>query len=67
MGIVSVKLQKELVRSTAPAEPSQLHPAWSAFIRFCRELRHGEVERLTIQDGVPILAVTTRKKVKFVS
>lgn len=43
----------------------ELHPAWRAFIRYCRELRHGEIERLSIQDGLPILAEVTTKKVKF--
>jgi hypothetical protein len=42
-----------------------LPPAWREFIRYCRELRHGEIERLSIQDGLPVLAETTRKKVKF--
>jgi len=42
-----------------------LPPAWREFIRFCRDLRHGEIERLSIQDGVPVLAEVTTKKVKF--
>ena len=42
-----------------------LPPAWREFIRYCRELRHGEIERLSIQDGLPVLAETTRKKIKF--
>ena len=42
-----------------------LHPAWRAFLRFCAELRHGDIERLKIQDGLPVLAEVTRKKVKF--
>jgi hypothetical protein len=42
-----------------------LPPAWREFIRYCRELRHGEIERLSIQDGLPVLAEMTRKKVKF--
>jgi hypothetical protein len=50
-----------------PALPRALHPAWAAFIRFCHDLRHGEIERLSIQDGLPVLATTTRKKVKFTS
>jgi hypothetical protein len=48
-------------------ERAALHPSWCAFIRFCRDLNHGEIERLAIQDGVPVLATTTRKKVKFTS
>lgn len=42
-----------------------LHPAWSAFVRYCQELRHGEIECLKIQDGLPVLAEVTKKKVKF--
>ena len=44
-----------------PALPS----AWREFIRYCRELRHGEIERLSIQDGLPVLAEVTKKKIKF--
>jgi hypothetical protein len=47
------------------AADAALPPAWREFIRYCRELRHGEIERLSIQDGLPVLAETTRKKVKF--
>ncbi len=45
--------------------PAPLHPAWLAFLRFCAELRHGEIERLSIQDGLPVLAEMTKKKIKF--
>ena len=51
----------------APAAAGQgaLPPAWREFIRFCRDLRYGEIERLSIQDGLPVLAELTKKKVKF--
>jgi hypothetical protein len=49
------------------SEPDGLHPAWRTFIRYCTELRHGEIERLCIQDGLPVLAESTTKKVKFTS
>ncbi len=42
-----------------------LHPAWRAFIRYCAELRHGEIELLKIQEGLPVLAEKIKKKVKF--
>ncbi|HXE74778.1 MAG TPA: hypothetical protein VNN18_03940 [Candidatus Xenobia bacterium] len=42
-----------------------LHVAWLGFVRFCQELRHGEIERLKIQDGLPVLAEVTKKKIKF--
>ena len=44
---------------------SDLHPAWSAFITYCLELEHGEIETLKIQNGLPVLAEITRKKIKF--
>jgi len=44
---------------------SSHHPAWRAFIRYCLEMQHGEIERLKIQDGLPVLAELTKKKVKF--
>ena len=42
-----------------------LPAAWREFIRFCRDMRHGEIERLSIQDGMPVLAEVTTKKIKF--
>lgn len=42
-----------------------LHPTWCSFIRFCQELQYGEIEQLKIQDGLPVLAEVTKKKVKF--
>lgn len=42
-----------------------LHPAWRAFIRYCAELRHGEIELLKIQDGLPVIAEAVKRKVKF--
>jgi hypothetical protein len=42
-----------------------LHPSWRAFVHYCTELQHGEIEILKIQDGLPVLAEITRKKIKF--
>lgn len=38
---------------------------WQAFIAFCRELGHGEIQVLKIQDGLPMLAEKVVEKVKF--
>jgi len=38
---------------------------WARLIRFCQQLGHGEIERLKIQDGVPVIADVVREKVKF--
>ncbi len=47
------------------AKAAPLHPAWIAFIKYCERLGHGEIERLKIQDGLPVLAEITTQKVKF--
>lgn len=47
-------------RSTA-----DLPAAWLTFIRYCQTVSHGEIERLKIQDGVPVLAEVTVKKIRF--
>lgn len=44
---------------------AELPAAWREFIAYCRHLQFGEIERLVIQDGLPVLAETTRQKVKF--
>ncbi len=44
---------------------AHLHPAWVAFIRYCERVGHGEIEKLKIQDGVPVIAEVTTQKVKF--
>jgi hypothetical protein len=44
---------------------NSLHPAWRALVRYCADLRHGEIELLKIQDGLPVLAEVTRKKIRF--
>jgi hypothetical protein len=53
-----------------PREPQQtadlsMHPAWLRLIRYCAELGHGEIEKLKIQDGLPMAAEVATKKIKF--
>ena len=38
---------------------------WARLIQFCQELGHGEIDKLKIQDGVPVMAEFVREKVKF--
>ena len=46
---------------------SQLHPSWQRLIDYCMHLGHGEIEKLKIQDGLPMAAEITTRKVKFSS
>jgi hypothetical protein len=43
----------------------QIHPLWYSFIKYCEEINAGEIEKLKIQDGVPVSAETVKKKIKF--
>jgi hypothetical protein len=53
-------------RKVAEARTSAgVHPAWLRLMRFCAELGHGEIEKLKIQDGLPMAAEVTRRKIKF--
>ncbi len=38
---------------------------WARLIQFCHKLGYGEIEKLKIQDGVPVIADVVREKVKF--
>ncbi|MBN1224522.1 MAG: hypothetical protein JXB23_14835 [Candidatus Aminicenantes bacterium] len=42
-----------------------IHPAWYSFIKFCETLRFGEIDKLKIQDGLPMLAEEVKRKIKF--
>ena len=42
-----------------------LHPAWINLIVHCREIGYGEIERLKIQDGVPVLIEKTIQRIKL--
>lgn len=62
---VEARPAAEQPRRAGPPLNNWLHPTWCAFIRFCEELQYGEIEQLKVQDGLPVLAEMTRKKVKF--
>ena len=57
-GTIATRVERTLARN-------ELHPSWRAFVRYCGEMQHGEIERLKIQDGLPVLAEVTKKKIKF--
>jgi len=46
---------------------ASVHPAWLRLIRYCAEVGHGEIEKLKIQDGLPMTAEVTTRKIKFSS
>lgn len=54
-----------LPRRTQDSTGVCVHPAWLRLMRYCAELGHGEIEKLKIQDGVPMIAEVAVKKIKF--
>jgi hypothetical protein len=42
-----------------------IHPAWYSFIKYCEALRYGEIDKIKIQDGLPMIAEEVKKKIKF--
>jgi len=57
------KKQFEIQKPTAVG--SRLHPAWVALIRHCQEIGFGEIERIKIQSGLPVLVEKTTKRFKL--
>ncbi len=53
------------VESAGMDEALRLHPLWRSFILYCEGLRFGEIEKLQIQDGLPVTAATVKRKIKF--
>lgn len=46
-------------------ERATIPPAWDRLMQYCAQLGHGEIEKLKIQDGLPVIADVVREKVKF--
>ena len=52
-------------RGPSPSRTETVHPSWLRLMRYCAELDHGEIEKLKIQDGLPMAAEVTTRKIKF--
>jgi hypothetical protein len=44
-----------------------VHPAWEALIRYCEKLQFGELEKIRIQNGVPMIVEVIRAKIRLVN
>jgi hypothetical protein len=59
----SLKPEQHTVRDRA--QVAAVHPAWITLIRHCQAMGHGEIERIKIQDGVPVLIEKSVEKIKL--
>ena len=66
MAKINQGLEGKMDRRQNPTVVGGLHPAWITFIRHCQKMGFGDISQLKIQDGVPVMAEETTKKVKFV-
>jgi hypothetical protein len=58
-------MRDQIHNTSEPPWMKDIPVPWREFIRFCQELRFGEINRVAIQDGVPVIAEVTVKKIKF--
>ena len=60
------ELETPAAKETSRMQAStRVHPAWLRLMQYCVELGYGEIEKLKIQDGIPVIADVVRDKVKF--
>ncbi len=66
-------MRREIISNPAAGEDYEfnhcrlirIHPVWYSFIKYCEALRYGDIEKLKIQDGLPMIAEEVKKKIKF--
>jgi hypothetical protein len=58
-------------RSTGPGQKiasedrGGVHPAWQALIGYCEKLQFGELEKVSIQNGLPMTVEVVRTKMRL--
>lgn len=53
------------IARTSRTPAADVHPAWLRLMEYCADLEHGEIEKLKIQNGLPMIAEVAVRKVKF--
>ena len=49
----------------SPENAQAVHPAWQALIRYCEKLQFGELEKISIQNGLPMTVEVVRTKMRL--
>jgi hypothetical protein len=42
-----------------------IHPIWEEFMRYCETMNYGEINKLKIKDGLPMVAEEVKEKIVF--
>ena len=50
---------------TRDAKHNQIHPVWEEFMKYCETINYGEINRLKIKDGLPMVAEEVKEKIIF--
>jgi hypothetical protein len=60
------RARQPAVQEVSPAPSGGgVHPAWQRLFRYCPTLGHGEIERIRIQDGLPVCAEVITRKIRW--
>jgi len=59
------QMKKQIEHQQKLSHLHQLHPAWLALIKHCQEIGFGEIERIKIQSGLPVLVEKTTQRIKL--
>ena len=59
--------EPDTLDTSVSLEFSELHPTWQKFIEYCESIQFGTLEKVQIQDGLPVLVEKATEKVKFSS
>ncbi len=57
--------RKPAILQKTATQGLKLHPAWIALIRHCQEIDFGEIERIKIQSGIPVLVEKSTQRIKL--
>ena len=59
------KPKNDEAHSNHSAAVEHLHPAWQVLIRYCEKLQFGELEKISIQNGLPMTVEVVRTKMRL--
>ncbi len=58
-------MKPPVLRQQSKEETTSLHPNWLELIELCQTMGYGEIERLKIQDGLPVFLERVTEKIKL--
>ena len=60
-----MQFRRSITEAPISQSAASRHPATQEYVALCEQMRFGEIEKLRIQDGLPVVAEIAIRKVKF--